>query len=110
MTKNLMITLLCVAIFSCSKELPTTATTATAAVPMPWKLSVVPTGQVGSSTAQRQTDCSNPTANENSSGQYCSNHHIGYPVTGCAGGGSDTGVYCCRLTPPVTPPVTPPER
>jgi hypothetical protein len=104
MTKNLMITLLCVAIFSCSKELPTNATNAIVPVPMPWKTSAVSTTPSGSSTAQGQADCSNLTANEKSSGQYCNNHHIGYPVTGCAGGGSDTGVYCCRLTPPVTPP------
>lgn len=112
MKKNFMIAVLCFAIFSCSKELPVNATNATTAVPMPWKLSVDPSNQGASNTAQRQTDCNNSPANP--AQQYCSDHHVGIPVTGCgnsaSGGGSDTGVFCCRLTPPVTPPVTPPER
>jgi hypothetical protein len=107
MRKNFMIAVLCMSIFSCSKELPTGTTNVKGPVPFPWEASSVTATGAGNS-GERQTDCNNAPANSTQS--YCNDHHIGYPVTGCAGGGSDTGVFCCRLTPPVTPPVTPPER
>jgi hypothetical protein len=112
MKKNFMIAVLCCALFSCSKELPTGTNNVKVPAPLPWGASVDSKG-AEITDEERQTDCSNSPAN--AANQYCSNHHIGYPVTGCGnsgsggGGGSDTGVFCCRLTPPSTP-VTPPER
>src|SRR5580700_3290798 len=104
MRKNFMTALLCFAIFSCSKELPTATANVKGPAPMPWGTSSVAATGEGTG-AERQADCTNAPAN--SAQSYCNNHHIGYPVTGCAnnvgGGGCDTGVYCCRITPPVTP-------
>jgi hypothetical protein len=124
MTRNFMIAVLCAAIFSCTKENPIPVSTETT-VPLPWKIAGV-TPQTSTYTVPKQVDCNSaPQQPEKNSqgakgsghGANCNQPNPGYPGAGCVnsgvgGGGSDTGVYCCRLTPPAPPvdPPSPPER